>query len=928
MSLHVSGDYAVFFGLDGATNRLHTGGWSAGATSYQIWDSRDFSSTNISNWNTAHGWGNHASVGYITGYTETDTLQSVMSRGASTSTRFVSTLNTATGISNNSFNVAKTTLGNIHIQNGSGTSGDNKQAAITFQGDSASQVQAGIYVSNNSSTGTAMGFATTDSYSAGPKLFMTATNSGVVNFPRAVPTYAGTSLVYNSGTWGINITGNAATATNLGADYTADDWFRATADNNPVKLYGNTYQMTFRTDGAAEAYAGIGDYPFVWSYGGSTTETRIMLTATDGRLWTKRHGWLDEAFAPISHSHTFESLTSKPTTISGYGITDAITTSNIGSQAVDYATRSKWIDFPDGPRNLSDRRPNWNNRSVAWDFVTAATVGGAGNYAGVMTFSPWDGTAASTGDSSYQLAFYNITGVNASGIPGLKLRNGIDSTWNDFYTVWHSGNDGSGSGLDADLLDGNQASAFATLTGANSFSNSYNEFGNGVGSVSNDGSWNGRVNVAGTSHARLDVVSVSDGIVTSMYSHTGNNAGKMGTMSNHPLKLMVNGGDKATLDSSGNLSVTGTISATNFSGTSSGTNTGDQTNISGNSGTVGGLRVTDFFNNMGGVHGTRTSFDDSRPSYDFGWRYVQGSTNGPGTGGNQFYSVYVGLGNDYPATGSGSYGMYLAIDRNSDAPYLSVRYNENNGLSSWRKIRSGYADSAGTAGTAGNITAYTINQNLGTSNTPTFSGANLTSRLYLNGGPYEGSILFGSSTTWRCGIRQHDDADAELRIWAKNSNGMIFLATGYDGEPSAISRPTDGLVVGPGNNVGIGNFSSSDPGYKLQVNGTGYFQNNLTVAGTLTETSSIRYKTDVIDLDYGLNEILSMRPVQYKKKSTGDIEVGLIAEEIHEIVPEIVKYNQDNEADGLNYSRLTTILVNAIKELNDKVINLESRLNG
>ena len=34
------------------------------------------------------------------------------------------------------------------------------------------------------------------------------------------------------------------------------------------------------------------------------------------------------------------------------------------------------------------------------------------------------------------------------------------------YTIWHSGNDGSGSGLDADTLDGNQASAFATLSGA------------------------------------------------------------------------------------------------------------------------------------------------------------------------------------------------------------------------------------------------------------------------------------------------------------------------------------------------------------------------------------------------------------------------------------------------------------------------------
>ncbi len=105
------------------------------------------------------------------------------------------TMNTATGIANNSFSVAKTVLGTIHIANGSGTSGNNRQAAITFQGDSATEAQAGIYVSNNNSSGTAMGFATTDSYGTGPQLFMTATNAGVVNFSRARPTYAGNALI-------------------------------------------------------------------------------------------------------------------------------------------------------------------------------------------------------------------------------------------------------------------------------------------------------------------------------------------------------------------------------------------------------------------------------------------------------------------------------------------------------------------------------------------------------------------------------------------------------------------------------------------------------------------------------------------------------------------------------------------------------------
>lgn len=43
-----------------------------------------FTANTINNWNTAYGWGNHALQGYLTSYTETDTLATVTSRGAST----------------------------------------------------------------------------------------------------------------------------------------------------------------------------------------------------------------------------------------------------------------------------------------------------------------------------------------------------------------------------------------------------------------------------------------------------------------------------------------------------------------------------------------------------------------------------------------------------------------------------------------------------------------------------------------------------------------------------------------------------------------------------------------------------------------------------------------------------------------------------
>ena len=65
---------------------------TASGTTYQLIHS-GYSSYNNSNWDTAYGWGNHASAGYLTSYTETDTLATVTGRGATTSTESIFTGN-------------------------------------------------------------------------------------------------------------------------------------------------------------------------------------------------------------------------------------------------------------------------------------------------------------------------------------------------------------------------------------------------------------------------------------------------------------------------------------------------------------------------------------------------------------------------------------------------------------------------------------------------------------------------------------------------------------------------------------------------------------------------------------------------------------------------------------------------------------------
>ena len=98
-----------------------------------------------------------------------------------------------------------------------------------------------------------------------------------------------------------------------------------------------------------------------------------------------------------------------------------------------------FVTSRDGSRNPDDIAPNATPKRVRFDFAnaTSAGLGASGNYAGIMTFAPWDGTSASTGDSSYQLAFANQSGVNGSGVPMLKIRKGIDGKWTtSWYKFW------------------------------------------------------------------------------------------------------------------------------------------------------------------------------------------------------------------------------------------------------------------------------------------------------------------------------------------------------------------------------------------------------------------------------------------------------------------------------------------------------------
>jgi hypothetical protein len=109
--------------------------------------------------------------------------------------------------------------------------------------------------------------------------------------------------------------------------------------------------------------------------------------------------------------------------------------------------------------------------------------------------------------------------------------------------------------------------------------------------------------------------------------------------------------------------------------------------------------------------------------------------------------------------------------------------------------------------------------------------------------------------------------------------------------------------------------------------GTGNTQvfGNLTVSGSLTESSSIRYKKDILDIEPASAKLEQLRPVRYKKIKDESEEIGLIAEDVAELFPEVVKYDNEGRPDGVNYSRLSVILLKAVQELTERVNKLENK---
>jgi len=172
-------------------------------------------------------------------------------------------------------------------------------------------------------------------------------------------------------------------------------------------------------------------------------------------------------------------------------------------------------------------------------------------------------------------------------------------------------------------------------------------------------------------------------------------------------------------------------------------------------------------------------------------------------------------------------------------------------------------------------------------------------------------------------------AGASIQISAGNggsggrdgaSGGSITLQPGTGGLGGVISGGHGNLLLAPTiGNVGIGETSPANT-LEVKIGGT-------TLADHWTTRSSLRFKTNIHPLRGALEKIEQLQGVSYDRRDDGRHEIGVVAEDVAQIVPEVVSRDPStHEVEGVDYSRLAALLIEAVKSQQAEIQELKAQI--
>lgn len=275
-----------------------------------------------------------------------------------------------------------------------------------------------------------------------------------------------------------------------------------------------------------------------------------------------------------------------------------------------------------------------------------------------------------------------------------------------------------------------------------------------------------------------------------------------------------------------------------------------------------------------------------------------------------YYSGQSGQPTYVWGTGDGT-NMYVWNPSNFNVNYATSSGSSNScAMSSGRTDASAYPVVWGTSGA--------------TSQLYSCSGVTITSssgRLYAT--YLDGSRLGVENTTGTngAGISLYGGASA-----GEPTYGIMFQQTGTFGTHGSVTGDW-ATYFNMNNTVGRGWIFRNSTGdanvASITISGTAVFN------GNVTAYSDERIKTDIQVIDNAIEKIKQLRGVTYKRTDDETLgrQTGVIAQEVLKVLPEAVMGSEDTTY-SVAYGNMVGILIEAIKELNDKVNSLQDQLNS
>ena len=475
------------------------------------------------------------------------------------------------------------------------------------------------------------------------------------------------------------------------------------------------------------------------------------------------------------------------------------------------------------------------------------------------------GTGASTSNSTQSYAFGSSANVGFNHTNAFAIGNSSGANNDNSFSIGNS----------------------AVTNGTNSFAIGNNAAANNTNSLA-------------IGSAAVTAYSITDAIALGSNATTNSsNAISIGSNSNAANKTIANAvsaiaiGTTAVSNATNSMAI-GTNSTVAF-GSNAGIAIGNTASVSGNNGVaLGNATSIGFVANATAVGSGSSVSGSAANSTAIGYNAAATLPNEIILGDRSSTALSVGIGTE---TFSFSNREKFLVDAGTSGSVNAIvgRGNNNNYLQlNIQNQNSGAVASSDVVATAdnGNESVNYIDMGINSSNysaTGILGGSN-NAYLYSTGNDF----VIGNST---------------------NNKSLIFYTATSSTNTERMRITGAGLIPGQDNAYTLGNNSTRWSAV-WSANGT-------------IQTSDIRLKKNIEPLSYGLKEVLRLQPVSYDwKDNSGQHKIGLIAQEVKKIVPQVVSGDEQKENLGMNYAELVPVLINAIKEQQQQIEALKKQLEA